>query len=261
MTENDIKQLVVDTRARAEELRFFDSSIWLGSPEAFPLAEELDADSLSQVLDGRFITGGLVSHWRGKRCAQEGNEALRAVRGPERNLYSIWTGLPLFPKESGELPGFAELPREVRAVRVFPKTHAFPLVDWCIGSLCQWLTTRRIPLFVWHTEIDWQSLYTMAKAFPDLPLVVETQVQKILYHTRPLFALMRDCRNVSLEISNFAGQGFLEYAAREFGAERLIFGSFVPVNDPLVTIGMVVDAAISRRESPHRRRQPAATDW
>jgi predicted TIM-barrel fold metal-dependent hydrolase len=88
----------------------------------------------------------------------------------------------------------------------------------------------------------------MAKAFPELALVVETQVQKILYHTRPLFALMRDCRNVFLEISNFVGQGFIEYATGEFGAERLIFGSFLPVNDPLVAIGMVIDSEISKEE-------------
>jgi predicted TIM-barrel fold metal-dependent hydrolase len=140
------------------------------------------------------------------------------------------------------------VPKEVRAVRIFPKSHNFPLVGWCIGSLCQWLSSRRMPLFIWHTELDWPSLYLIAKGFPDLPLVVETQVQKILYHTRPLFALMRDCRNVSLELSNFAGQGFVEYASRELGAERLIFGSFLPVNDPLVAMGMVIEAEISREE-------------
>jgi predicted TIM-barrel fold metal-dependent hydrolase len=88
----------------------------------------------------------------------------------------------------------------------------------------------------------------MANAFPELPIVVESQVQKILYHTRPLFALMSHCRNVFLELSNFAGPGFVEFATREFGAERLIFGSFWPVNDPLVAIGMVIDAEISRDE-------------
>jgi predicted TIM-barrel fold metal-dependent hydrolase len=105
-----------------------------------------------------------------------------------------------------------------------------------------------MPLFIWHTELDWPSFYLIAKSFPDLPLVVETQVQKILYHTRPLFALMRYCRNVSLELSNFAGQGFVEYACRELGAGRLIFGSFLPVNDPLVAMGMVIEAEISREE-------------
>jgi uncharacterized protein len=91
-------------------------------------------------------------------------------------------------------------------------------------------------------------VYEIAKAFPKLPIVIETQVQKILYHTRPLFALMRDCRNVLLETSNFVGAGFMEYAVRGFGAERLLFGSFLPVNDPLVAMGMVLDAGIPEEQ-------------
>jgi len=250
MTEEDISAIVEERMGLIRELRFFDSSIWLGRPEGFPLAEELDSDCLSQVLDRRFISGGLISHWSGKSIsAPQGNEAvLRCVRGKDRELGAIWTGLPLFPAESWPVPGMKNVPKEVRAVRIFPKSHNFPLVGWCIGSLCQWLSSRRMPLFIWHTELDWPSLYLIAKGFPDLPLVVETQVQKILYHTRPLFALMRDCRNVSLELSNFAGQGFVEYASRELGAERLIFGSFLPVNDPLVAMGMVIEAEISREE-------------
>lgn len=248
MTEGDIVRIAGERRALAEELRFFDASVWLGYPEGFPLAEEIVPDGLEQVMAGRFITGGLVSHWRGKTLsAQKGNEAVReAVKG--KNLRAIWTGLPLFPAESGLIPGIADLPEEVRAVRVFPKSHGFPFSTWCIGSLCEWLNARRIPLFIWHTELDWPSLYAVARAFPGLAIVVESQVRKILYHSRPLFALMRDCRNVFVELSNFAGQGFVEYAVREFGAERLIFGSFLPVNDPLVAIGMVIDAAISREE-------------
>ncbi len=35
---------------------------------------------------------------------------------------------------------------------------------------------------------------------------------------------------------------------KEFGAERLIFGSFMPVNDPLVPIGMIIDADIEEKD-------------
>ena len=122
------------------------------------------------------------------------------------------------------------------------------MTEWCVGSLCEWLADRRAPLLLWHTEIDWPSLYVLARAFPRLTILVETQTQKILYHTRPLFGLMRDCANVLVELSNFAGAGFIEYAVREFGAARLIFGSFLPAADPLVPIGMVISAEISEEE-------------
>ena len=114
--------------------------------------------------------------------------------------------------------------------------------------LCRWLKKHKLPLFIWHTEISWESLYRLARLFPDLPIILETQTKKILYHTRNLFSIMRECPNVYVETSNFTGSGYIEYTVREFGAGRLIFGSFLPVNDPFVAIGMVLDADIDEKE-------------
>jgi hypothetical protein len=250
MIEDAINEMTRKRRDLAERLRFFDAGIWLGRPEGFPLAEDLSPDRIKDVLASRFLTGGLVSHWRGKTISpQEGNKALaRAIKKEGQDLFTVWTGLPLIPAEAGPVPGSLEPPAIVRGVRIFPKSHNFPLADWCIGSLCDWLVSRRMPMFIWHTELDWDSLYQIAQVFPALTLIVETQTQKILYHTRPLFALMRDCRNVLVELSNFSGQGLVEYAVREFGAERLMFGSFLPVSDPFVPMGMLLDAELSEQD-------------
>ena len=59
---------------------------------------------------------------------------------------------------------------------------------------------------------------------------------------------MRECPNIMVETSNFAGQGYIDYVVKEFGAQRLLFGSFMPVNDPLVSIGMIIDADIGEKE-------------
>lgn len=251
MEPDTIREMTQERRELLERLRFFDANVWLGSAQGFPLAEELNVDSLAAELAGRFIGGGLVSHWRGKVVsAQEGNQAVLDVAAAlGDDLFTVWTGLPLFPAEAnGPLPGRDELAERVRAVRVFPKSHNFPLESWSIGSLCEWLTSRRMPLFIWHVELDWPALHRLAGEFPNLPIVVETQTQKILYHTRPLFAVMRDRPNVHVELSNFIGAGFMEYAVHEFGAERLVFGSFLPVSDPLVPIGMVLDADIAEEQ-------------
>jgi len=250
MLEERIRMMTQERLELAKKLRFYDCNVCLGRPEGFPLAEEIPPERLNEVLDERLITGGLVSHWRGKTVSpQQGNESvMQDLRRQTKDLFAAWTGLPLFPSELGPVPGSTETPKEVRGVRIFPKSHHFPMTDWCVGSLCEWLIDRRMPLFIWHTELDWPPMYQIAKTFPTLSIVIETQVQKILYHTRPLFLLMRDCRNVLVELSNFVGQGFVEYAAREFGAHRLIFGSFLPVNDPLVAMGMILDAEIPEEQ-------------
>jgi predicted TIM-barrel fold metal-dependent hydrolase len=47
-----------------------------------------------------------------------------------------------------------------------------------------------------------------------------------------------------VEISNLTGPAF-EIALQQVGPERLIFGSFLPVGDPLVPLGMILDAELS----------------
>ncbi len=247
MAEDIIEQISQRYRDEITRLSFFDANVWLGHPEGFPLAEELDVAQLPGMFEGNFITGGLVSHWRGKiLAAQDGNSALEVPLPP--NVFTIWTGLPLFPAEPGPLPGQENCSERVRGVRIFPKSHNFPLTPWAVGTLCEWMVQHRMPLFIWHTELDWPSLHALGKAFPRLTVVLETQPRKILYQTRPLFALMQDCENICIELSNFAGANFVEYAVREFGPERLIFGSFATMNDPYVPMGMILEAQIGKEE-------------
>ena len=234
----------------AAELSFYDANIWMGSLKGFPLAKEMPHSELPAVLSHYHIKGGLISHWRGCTVsAQEGNAALAEIEAelPE-NCNIICTGLPLYPKDSGILPGISSMPESTRGVRIFPVTHKFEFTKWVVGPLCRWLADRRMPLFIWHTELKWNLLKELASEIPDLTIIVETQPQKILYHTRTLFPLMKECHNILLETSNFIGSGFMEFAVRELGAERLLFGSFLPVNDPLAAMGMLLDANISESD-------------
>lgn len=271
MIETRIREMAAERRERIERLKLFDANLWLGRAQGFPLAREMDAAGLQAAMEERGIAGGLVSHWSGKTASPQQGNALLLAAGLERlgrPLRVIVTGLPLVTCEGGPLPGRAEAPvgRDglplpgcgevaesagngngpglLAGVRLFPKTHGFVLAEWCVGSLCRWMAERRLPLFMWHTEIEWEAVHRLAKAFGDLAIVIESQPRKIIYQLRPLMALLRDCPNVHVEISNLTGPAF-EMLLEDFGATRLIYGSFLPANDPLVPAGMILDAAIS----------------
>jgi len=79
-------------------------------------------------------------------------------------------------------------------------------------------------------------------------VVVDSQWQKILYHNRLLASLMDDCSNVMVESSNLIGQDFIAWIAKRWGAKRILFGSFLPANDPFSAMGMILDAGISRAD-------------
>lgn len=243
---------VIETEAsarlgRVKNLHLFDANMWLGKPKGFPLTEELSENGLEEVMNRYNLEEGLVSSWDGATLSsQDGNRALeKASENLPDRVRIIWNGLPLLPREQDPLPGFGKPMEKTAGVRLFPKTHRYLLKPWVVGTLCDWCVQFHVPLFLWHVEIEWDWVHDLARAFPDLTIIIESQWQKILYHNRNLYSLMESCSNICLETSNFAGQDFLQHGVKTFGPDRFLFGSFLPMNDPLVSVGMILDADIS----------------
>ncbi len=234
-------------RVQAQALELFDASSWLGRTPAFPLMQEGTPGLLERVHARSFIRGALVSHWRSAQdCTQETNQLLLRELDGHPDWYATISLQPLFPADPGSPgdPGWI-WPERARAVRVFPASFQYSLVDWCVGSLCELLIERRLPLFVLHTETTSQDLHALARRYPELRIVLESQTKKILYHHRMVLPLLQACPNISLEISNCCGHGMIEYTVNAIGAERLIFGTFAPASDPLVPLGMLLQANLS----------------
>ncbi len=248
--EKTIQEIAEKKRAALSKLPFFDSNVWLGRPAFFPLAAECNAADLKKMFEEFSIEGALVSHWEGVTVsAQDGNRALIECREQlTEGVYTIWTGLPLIPHEQAPLPGTGEADPHIRGVRLFPKTHHYLLTSWSVGGLCEWCMEYRIPLFIWHVEVDWQHLHMLAQTYPDLTIIVESQWQKILYQNRNLYGIMSANKNIYLEISNFAGPDFITHAVHAFGSDRLLYGSFLPVNGAYTAMGMIIDADLSLEE-------------
>jgi hypothetical protein len=248
--EADIEHIASERYSAIEEIGFFDASIWIGKPKGFPVAEALEPGGIRPIMERYRLKGGLVSNWDAVTLSpQDSNQILLDIEKhlPE-NVYTIWTGLPLLPREQDHVPGFDKPPPKCRGVRLFPKSHKFVLSPWVIGGLCEWCIRYNLPLFFWHVEIEWEWVYALSKEYPGLRIIVDTQWQKILYHMRTLYGLLEACPNILVDTSNFFGQDFISHGVKTFGAERFIYGSFLPVNDPFAGIGMLFDADISLEE-------------
>ena len=248
--KKELKTVIAQKRALLKPLDLFDANVWLGKPQEFPWAHPIPPHELHKTLKTYEIKGACISHWLSKTASpQEANVALvETAEILTKDEFLIYTALPLFPAEPDPLPGPNVTLPKLRGVRIFPCTHGFSPMPWVLDTLLQWLGDKRIPLFVWHTEIGWSDLYALAQAFPNLDIVVESQPQKLIYHTRSVFALMKSCPNVYLEISNLVAPGLLSYAVDKLGAHRLLFGSFLPVSDPFVPISLLVEAPISQQD-------------
>ncbi len=118
------------------------------------------------------------------------------------------------------------------SVRMYPSSHKYPMRKWMVGKILEQLEERRVPLMLWHTQINWDEVAQVADDYPNLPIIIDGADQKTIYHARAVMGLCEGFKNVYLEMHNFTQYDFLPYMLRSVGAERMLYGSRTPFNDP-----------------------------
>jgi len=215
---------------------FFDADIMLGRmsvpvPGMFESPEELLLE-----MDRLGIQEALVFHaWSKESHPETGNERLlKEINGYPR-LHPCWVGLP---PGLEEMPESAQLVQEmrqagVRALRLFPNSQRFPATVWCLGPLLEALEAEGIPVILDHEATHWSDdriqaseLLKIGEAFPRLHLIL---VHASLGMARWIVPLMQRMPCLHLETGYFQPNNGLEAIVCRFGAERLIFGSGMPV--------------------------------
>ncbi|MBB6669359.1 hypothetical protein H7C19_01525 [Cohnella nanjingensis] len=130
------------------------------------------------------------------------------------------------------------------AVRLFPKKLNFSLKKWQVGDLLSVMESRGLPLLLWHTETNWDTIQSICEEYPGLTVIVEGNDQKLLYHNRAFVPLLERHANLYIETHSLIQHEGLEYIVNERGADRLLFGTYYPSNDPNSSMMMVTDAFI-----------------
>ncbi|HNS31673.1 MAG TPA: amidohydrolase family protein [bacterium] len=238
-------------KKRIDSMEIFDAGCWLGKTPLFPLMPEGTMKLLDSSIKKHSIKEALVSHWLGgKYSVMESNRLLLETVRNHPGRYAIITGLPLLPREKGfsDVIGAMLSDTKVKGVRIYPGTFRYSALDWCVGSLCEMMAEKNIPLFIFHTETSFRDLHSLAGSFPRLRICIETQIRKIIYHSRELLPLMRRCQNIYIDISNLCAPGMLEYFMNTTDTGRLFFSSFMPANDPMVPIGLLLSEAVPEKD-------------
>lgn len=229
---------------------FFDANTWIGPYPGPAFARAEMVDDLLGVLKSAHTAEALVSHFASLHYSPvEGNRMLlESLEGRE----GLWAAIALTPDATGD-PHTGELFEQVmstrvRAVRLFPSSHSFSLQEWMSGPLLRILEERRLPLILHHSEQSWSEVRSLCLGHPGLPVVVEGTGKKILYDNRIFYQLLADCPNFHLELHNLTNFMGVEDIVSRFGAERLIYGSYAPVNEPAAA-QMAVTHARLREEA------------
>ncbi len=217
----------------------FDANCMLGRHSIHTsLNTPVTASELLTEMDRLGIAEALVYHAMAMDGhPEEGNARLmREIAGQPR-LHPCWVLLPT----TGELSPPTELVGQmraqgVRAARLCPANHHYPLTEATVGDLLSALEAARIPLFLdfgmahWSEDkADMRGLDDLCARHPHLPFIV---VGEGMAAPRRLFPFWNRHQNLYLETSYYQVHQGLSDVTNRFGAERLLFGSGLPVRAP-----------------------------
>jgi len=211
-------------------MRFLDCNAWLGISPVRQVAPVLTTSEFVETMRREGVDGALVWH-----VAQyydgptPGNEMLAEEIAPHPELTGSWA---ILPDADWEMPSPDELFRRmrnarIRALRAFPARHGFFLDGLYCGKTLGAIVENRVPLFLsMRRGTDYASVYSLLREFPRLRVVLCDHSE--YSPDRHLLTLMRNFPNLYLDTTCFGLHGHIERFAREFGPERLLFGSGFP---------------------------------
>ena len=210
-------------------LRFFDVNIAVGRPRNEPLFEPLTTPGdLKALLDEKGLQGALIWYWaQSEGHPESGNALIEPFRKATENLTICWSILPPLTDEQGDV---LERMRQanVKAVRLFPQSHRYPMNRVAWGDLLGTLSDCRVPVLLsLENGCGWDHIYSLLDDYPNLTCILcDTGTWSM---DRLFYPLLDRFPNVHIETSMVSiTDGGVEATASRFGASRLVFGSGFP---------------------------------
>lgn len=120
----------------------------------------------------------------------------------------------------------------VRSLRVFPRSHRYPLVSWVADPWLEWMAREGVALWVnlgLRPEVDVRDLYETARRHPDVPTVLAACHYSDYASVWPL---LKALDHLYFDLSRFDLANGVERLIQHVGVNRLLFGSDFPEVDP-----------------------------
>lgn len=200
----------------------FDANVRVGDLLDEP-APYRDREGLLSEMDRHGVQRALIYHAHGENVSPIiGNEYLEAWLSDDGRTHPQWMVIPT----SDSLAQVQSLHADgrVSSVRLFDTGQRdLPFRPWAYDTLLSWLSEERIPVWVLLPEADADALVTTLQAYPSLVTVLVGAHYVHALWLRPMLAALP---NAHLELSRYEPIGEIESLRDEFGAERLVYGSW-----------------------------------
>ena len=202
----------------------FDANIGIGHRHD-RVAPFADADELLVQMQRQGVDRALIYHVQGEAIsAVDGNRVLADWAGDCDNFALQW----MANANRDCLEQLQSLQREgqIHSVRLHSTSaSSLSFTDWIYGELLAWLAESDIPLWISLADTPADEIFNTLSQYPSLRTVI---VGAHYMHAMAVKPLLRQLPNVHLELSRYEKLRGIEELRDEFGAERLLYGSYYP---------------------------------
>ena len=231
-------------------LNFLDVNCGIGTRRNVAPDEDVSAAALLRAMDEQGIAEACPFHAIARdHCLAEGNAALiDDTRGHER-LRPVWI---VSPHHTGECLRPDELLAAmktdgVRLARIcFGPEQYVPRLDlFVFEGLFDALAGAAVPLIVTYQDaaaVAWAEIADALARWPGLRIILGTP--KVTFHDRCYYALWERFDSFFVELSGYQVMDGIENVTRQFGPDRLVFGTRYPHFGALQTMLHVIYAEV-----------------
>jgi len=200
----------------------FDANVGVGHRHDRPAPFESPTDLLKEM-DRHGVERALIYHVQGESISSiDANKALTQWLEDDR-LSPQW----MLGTDDDSLGQLRDLRADGRlnCVRLHDAGGSVPLVDWVYGESFDWLSSEGIPLWISLVDAATKEVVEMLRPFPDLDVAL---LGAHYVHASLVRGILRTLPRARLELSRYEVLGGAEALVREFGAHRLLYGSYYP---------------------------------
>lgn len=165
------------------------------------------------------------------------------------NLYGIWGLLPSHTHEipEGELMLEAMKKNRIFGWRLIPNIGRYLIKDFVLRDWLELATKRNIPIFINTAHgTSLEAVADLLKSFPELTIVLT--YPNVWPSDRFLRPFVAEYPNVYLDLTYCITDGGIESFVKEYGADRLLYGSGFPYSYFGANMLMIKHADISESD-------------
>jgi predicted TIM-barrel fold metal-dependent hydrolase len=240
--DNNLTNVLADYQARKKANSFFDINCWLDFTDTEKFHDLDSVGKLTTWLADKGIARAVITHSESFRYEPYiGNDNLAPIIKDSANLYGGMVLTPEILYNGLQLATYVQdkIKQKFVIARFFPKKYYHSMADFAVGQILDYLQDIKLPVMIWHGEASWEEVDSICHNHPGLPLIIDGNPTKLLYHNRNYIALLEAHPNLYIEAHGLIQFEELDWLVSRFGAERIIFGSYAPYNDPDVTMANI----------------------